>query len=656
MAPEPYNSYMQYYEVLIADSRYHSDSPLTYSSENPLRPHSVVTVPLKKYMVTAFVIHEVDKPKFAVKPIKNLLSSTALPEYSIELARWLSSYYACSLGEALRQFAPTKPSIRSSAKPSFELEPSVEQLELDVPLTTEQQAALKAINASKSHTILLHGETGSGKTRLYIELARDVINKGKSVILLTPEIALTSQLATAVESQLHATTIILHSQLSVAQRKKLWLQVLEATEPIVIIGPRSALFSPVANLGLIVLDEAHEPAYKQDQSPRYHALRIASQLGVLNDSKVILGTATPLITDFYLASERAAVVEMKTQALTGEKSTVLSEVIDIKDRRNFGANPYLSDKLIEEVRKTLTAGKQAMIYLNRRGTARLVMCDNCGWQLLCLHCHIPLVYHADTHKGICHICGHTERPPNACPQCGNPDVIYKSIGTKALIENLTKLFPEFKIARFDSDNQPGERLNELYPKARRGEIDILVGTQLLAKGFDFPKLGLVGIINAEASLALPDYSAEERAFQLLYQVIGRVGRGHGHGKVVVQTYEPGSPILQAAINRDWHTFYDYVIAERQQFRFPPFSYLMQLVCRRATQKGAINAADNLRAELAGQGLSVEIIGPAPSFYEHRGKYFYWQLVVKSKNRGDLVKLAAKVPPNWMIDLDPINLL
>jgi len=247
-------------------------------------------------------------------------------------------------------------------------------------------------------------------------------------------------------------------------------------------------------------------------------------------------------------------------------------------------------------------------------------------------------------------------PPVACLKCNNPDIIYKSIGTKALADQVERLFPDRVVKRFDSDNVVGEQLNEVYGELLNGKVDILVGTQLLAKGLDLPRLGLVGVVSAESSLTLPDYTAEERTFQLLYQIIGRVGRGHSQGEVVVQTYEPDSIVIRSAVARDFDSFYKHALVERQTFRFPPFSYLMKLVCRRATLNGAQTASQRLKNDLASQGLPVEIIGPTPAFYARRGKYFYYQLVAKSKDRDHLLQLAKIVPADWQIDLDPADLL
>lgn len=639
----------------MADTKYRSGAPLTYSSDDALPIMSVVTVPLRARMATGFVLGEVGQPSFVVKPVKSLLSQRPLPYHCLELAQWVADYYATSLGETLRQFAPSKPAIRQIKTPA-ELESPAVQLEIEAPLTIEQKRAIKEINANPSTTVLLHGETGSGKTRVYLELARDSLAAGKSVILLTPEISLTTQLAAAAKAFLNIEPLILHSQLSAAKRKQIWLSILESSEPQVVIGPRSALFAPLPSVGLIVVDEAHEPAYKQEQSPRYNALRVASQLGALTGAKVVYGTATPLVSDYYLAADKKAAVRMSQQAMGDGQSDIQTEIIDLKDRKNFGSNPYISKQLVEDINTALSAKKQVLIYLNRRGSARVILCTVCGWQYLCPNCDVSLVYHADDHLAKCHICGYEHTPPVACLRCNNPDIIYKTIGTKALADQIERLFPDRIVKRFDSDNLVGEQLNEVYSQLLAGKVDILVGTQLLAKGLDLPRLGLVGIVSAESSLTLPDYTAEERTFQLLYQVMGRVGRGHSKGEVVIQTYEPDSIVIRSAVARDYKSFYDHSLVERQTFRFPPFSYLMKLSCRRATIKGAQTASERLKDQLVAQGLPVEIIGPTPSFYARRGKYYYYQLVAKSKDRDHLLQLAKSVPADWQIDLDPSDLL
>jgi primosomal protein N' (replication factor Y) len=650
---------MRFYEVLVADAKYKSGAPLTYSSEDALDILNVVSVPLRARTATGFVISETGRPSFAVKPIKALVSQRPLPYHCLQLAQWIENYYAANLSEVLRQFAPTKPAVRG-IKPAEEagLDASqpILQLQMHAPLTDDQKRAIEEIKSNPSTTVLLHGETGTGKTRVYLELAKQTLAAGKSVILLTPEISLTTQLAAAAESFLQSKPIVMHSQLSAARRKRLWLKMIESREPQVVVGPRSALFTPLPSIGLIVVDEAHEPAYKQEQTPRYSALRVASQLGSLTGAKVIYGTATPNASDYFLADERSAVIRMTQMALGSTEGDVSIEVIDLKDKKNFAGNPYLTKQMISAINTALAAKKQAIVYLNRRGSARVILCDVCGWRDLCPNCDVSLVYHADEHLAKCHICGYSHQPPVQCPVCANTDIIYRTIGTKALAEQVEKLFPNHNVKRFDSDNKADETVNELYKELLSGKVDILVGTQLLAKGLDLPRLGMVGIVSAESSLTLPDFTAEERTFQLLYQVIGRVGRGHTKGEVVVQTYEPGSVVIQSAVERNYQMFYENTLAERQTYRFPPFSYLLKLVVRRATLHGAQSASERLKDELIAQGLPVEVIGPTPAFYARRGKYFYYQLVCKSKEREHLLALAKTAPADWQIDLDPADLL
>ena len=645
---------MQYYEVIPADSHYRNNTPLTYGYDGFLAKLTLVTIPLKNRLVTGIVLAKIAKPDFTVRPVKTVLSSTPLPGHCFKLAKWLSDYYCVSLSEALAQYSPAKTVVRR-ANTSLEVLSAQTVINVDEPLTCDQEQALSQINTRKTQTVLLHGETGSGKTRVYIELAKKTLRDGKSVIILTPEISLTTQLATNIGRSLDCPVFIVHSQLSQAARKKIWFKILESNEPSIIIGPRSAIFSPVRKIGLIVVDETHEPAYKQDRSPRYLTTRVASQLGIVTGSTVVFGSATPSITDYYLASEKLQVIRM-TQPAVGRNVKVKTEIVDIKDRSNFRLSPYLSNCLLDAINTTLSAKKQVMIYLNRRGSSRLVMCTSCGWQLVCPNCDIPLVYHADQHLARCHICNFQQAPPTNCPKCSNPDLIFKTIGSKALYEEVRKCFPNSSVSRFDGDNAPGERLNDVYSKLVSGKIDILVGTQMIAKGLDLPKLGLVGVVAAESSLGLPDYSSEERAFQLLYQVAGRVGRGHGDGHLVIQSYDPSNIIITAAAKRDYLSFYNYVLAERKTFKFPPFAYLMQLVCRGSTEASARSSANNLKSKLAALGYRVEFIGPSPMFYARRGNNYYYQLVVKSKQRSYLQDLAKQVPTSWQIDLDPTDLL
>ncbi len=300
--------------------------------------------------------------------------------------------------------------------------------------------------------------------------------------------------------------------------------------------------------------------------------------------------------------------------------------------------------------------EQSLIFLNRRGTARLVVCQVCGWQLHCPNCDLPLTFHADTHSLQCHTCGYKTAAITKCPVCGSTEILYKNVGTKAIVEQLEQLFPNARIGRYDSDNLKVERFDQQYGSISKGEIDILVGTQILAKGLDLPKLSVVGVITADSSLTFPDYTAEERTYQLITQIVGRVGRGHRPGLAILQTYNPDSEVVKAAVDKEWESFYDQQLKQREQFGFPPFYYLLKLTCVRKQQASAHKAATMLKEKLQTQNLPIQIIGPAPSFYTKTKLGYRWQLIVKAKNRQALLQVIGLLPANWTYDLDPASLL
>jgi len=643
---------MRYYEVYVADPGYMKSDPLTYASESALEAGAIVLAPVKNRDFVGFVVREAPEPRFKTKPLSPIEPGLVLSETARKFFDWLQAYYPSGSGSLVRQFLP---STVAKLKPLKEVTTAENKVKLP-PLTAQQQNVLKQMEKSKTKHFLLHGDTGSGKTRVYIERARAALTAGRSVLVLTPEIALTSQLARSFTDTFGARVIISHSALTPAQRRNIWLQAYAATEPVVIIGARSALFSPLKDIGLIVVDEAHEQAYKQEQSPRYLATRAASALAGIHQAELILGSATPLVADYFLAeAKNVPILRMTDPAITSQ-TTLTSTVIDQRDRSLFSRSAYLSDQLLDAITGVVNKQEQALIYLNRRGTARLVLCQNCGWQALCPHCDLPLTYHGDYHDMRCHSCSYKAAVPSQCPECGFTELIFRGAGTKAITAELERLFPNARVRRFDTDLADTERFERHYDAVKAGEVDILVGTQMLAKGLDLPKLALVGIVAADSSLNFPDYTAAERTYQLLYQVMGRVGRGHRNSKVIVQTFQPDNPVLQAALARDWQGFYARELLERDAFLFPPFCYLVKLTAARKTRAGAQNAADKLRIQLQQRGLRLDVNGPAPSFYEQTAGNYHWQLIIKVRDRGQLLKIIPLLPAGWTYDLDPINLL
>ncbi len=327
-------------------------------------------------------------------------------------------------------------------------------------------------------------------------------------------------------------------------------------------------------------------------------------------------------------------------------------------RQNFSKHRFLSNKLLEAIEQNIATGRQTLIFHNRRGSASTTLCENCGWSAQCPRCYVPLVLHADTYSMSCHICDTKQKVPTACPVCNSADIIHKGIGTKLIESELKKLFPKAIVARFDGDNTNAETVNERYKELYSGEINIAIGTQVVAKGLDLPKLHTVGVIQADSGLALPDYTSAERAFQLLAQVVGRVGRDERETQTIVQSYQPTHPVVQFGLKQDYEGFYEYALAERKKAGFPPFRFLLQLTDVYKTEASAIKAAKQLSASLKSTiANTIEVLGPTPAFYERQHDTYRWQLVLKSTKREALADVIKYVPPtHWQYDLDPSSLL
>lgn len=630
-----------------------NDSAYTYHSDQPLKIGSLVRVSVGKQLRNGVIVDIVgETPRFKTKPIETVLTNAPLPIQLVELATWLSDYYATHLALVLQTLLPTglHKSRRTATKAA--LHPSRDRT--TIVLSSEQKTAVKAIGTQTATTFLLHGVTGSGKTQVYIEAAKHQAKNGRSTIILVPEIALTPQL-TAEFSNHFENLLLTHSGLGEATRHKAWIKALESTEPCVVIGPRSALFMPLRNIGLIVVDECHEPSYKQEQSPRYSALRAATVLAKLHKAKVVLGSATPAITDYYLASAASAPILKLTMPVVS-LHPVTTTIIDAKNRNMFRKHYFLSDQLIERMAFAIENNQQTLLFHNRRGSAPTTLCEHCGWLAECPRCILPLTLHADQHKLRCHLCDFYQTVPPSCPVCHEPTIAFKGVGTKLIETEVHKLFPKANIARFDADNNTEDAIHNRYQDLYKGVINIIIGTQMLAKGFDLPNLTTVGIVQADNGLLIPDYQADERVFQLISQVIGRVGRQQHAGEVIIQTYQPDHPVIKAAIQKDYSGFYKTEVAKRQKSRFPPFRYLLKLTCGYKTEKGAINASQKLAIQLRKQHPNLEILGPAPAFYERLGGAFRWQLIIKSHSRSELVAIANNMQAPWQFDIDPASLL
>jgi primosomal protein N' (replication factor Y) len=642
---------MHFYKVAVA-SLVHTNAVFTYHHTEILPRGSFVRVSIGRKQANGIVLEECPKPAFPTKEITSVLHvGEVLPEPLITLAEWLSEYYVAHLSLVLQSILP--PGIQKQRRSTSASRGTAIRTKKDVILTPEQKRALQRIKKPDEGTFLLHGVPGSGKTQVYIEACLQAVAQNTSAIVLVPEIALTTQLIDEF-AQYFKHTFVMHSNMTESERHTTWQKIISCPEPVIVIGPRSALFSPIKKIGLIIIDECHEQSFKQDRAPKYHAIYAARMLAKLHRAKLVLGSATPNITELYLAEQgRMMLLEMPKsiqEQLSGTK------IVSHKERTEFTRHRFISNKLIESIEYSLGRGEQALLFHNRRGTSPSVICESCGWQAVCPHCDLPLTFHADHMQLRCHACNFEMPVPRTCPECQAPTLLFKGIGTKLIVSELTKLFPKAKIARFDADTVKTEQVQARYQELYEGKIDILVGTQVIAKGLDLPNVTTVGILQADAGLHLPDYTARERTFQLLYQAAGRAGRTDKHGQVIIQTYLPDNPIIMWAAQRDFASFYTDELHHRKTGGYPPFCFMLKLSYAAANEQTAIRNTKQMALALRAKYPGIKLLGPTPAFHEQlRGKH-YWQIVIKSARRPALQQIAANLPNNWQFDIDPVSLL
>ena len=647
---------------------------LTYSYDDSLLPGQIVMVPVGKRQVPGIVVKKVAQPDFKTRAVLKVLYSKPLPKHLLNTVQFVHEYYRAPLGAAVSLVIPkgvakkrrkteqmfgrqiaSSISISSSQHEEGKARNVSDDYSRKIQLNPAQKKALEGLSKAPGTTKLLFGVTGSGKTNIYLKMAARALSEQKSTLLLVPEIALTGQLVKVFNEVFLGKVVVMHSGQTEAERHLIFNSLLENSSPIIVIGARSALFAPLDNLGLIIIDEEHENSYYQENPPRYSAIRVASFMASSVKCPLILGSATPTVEDFYLASRQNAIVTLKEKAkATATRPQI--RLIDFKNREEFSKNRYFSNTLLKAISDNLERGQQTLIFHNRRGSSPLTICENCGEEILCPRCFLPLTLHADTYELKCHTCGFSRAVPTVCPKCGAPGLIHKGFGTKLLEAELKKLFPKARIQRFDADNRKGEGLDAMYSEVKNGEVDILVGTQVLAKGLDLPKLATIGVVQADAGLALPDYMAEERTFQLLTQVIGRVGRGHLRtAEVFVQTFRPDHPILEYATHEDYLGFYDYLIKRRQKAGFPPFKFVMKLEITMKTEAIAMKKIRSLVAQLK-KDQRLVVSPPQPAFHERSLKGYTWQIVVRSRSRKALLEACSGLDANFKVVLDPPGLL
>jgi primosomal protein N' (replication factor Y) len=532
--------------------------------------------------------------------------------------------------------------------------------------TEAQRAALEEIKSAlaggKERVFLLHGVTGSGKTEVYLQALAEMVGMGKKGIVLVPEIALTPQTIERFASRFPGRVAVLHSQLSLGEQFDEWQRIRDGNFDVV-IGPRSAVFAPQPDVGLIVIDEEHEWSYKQsDQSPRYHARDVALKLAELSGAVVVLGSATPDVESYYHAQKGDYKLLELPGRVTPRDGTALPqvEIVDMREELKAGVRGLFSRSLAEAISQAVTNDEQVILFLNRRGAATFIQCRSCGFVLRCQRCDVPLTYHLAEESLVCHQCNRRSLVPQTCPRCGRRSLKFLGLGTQKLEQEAGYNFPTARLLRWDTDVTRGRYSHDKILAEFRGHrADILIGTQMVAKGLDLPLVTLVGVVSADTALNLPDFRAGERTFQLLSQVAGRAGRGVRGGRVIIQSYTPEHYAIQAAARHDYTAFYNKEVEYRRQLRNPPFSRLACLTFSHTNGILCQREAERLRRALAQEIDSravadIELIGPAPAFIHRRRGRFRWQLVLRGSGLAEFLS-PISLPQGWVVDIDPVGL-
>ncbi|MBQ0163564.1 MAG: primosomal protein N' [Treponema sp.] len=608
-----------------------------------------------------------------LRPLTKIVDEKPLltPEL-ITLSKWMSSYYLCPIGEIVNSIIPSGKRESTNAAFSF-IEEFPENK--NITLSDEQTKAIDSItldNSGKNKFHYLYGSTGTGKTEVFLTVAERILKKGKGIIYLVPEIGLTPQVIEAVTMRFGSTVAVLHSGLTPSQKLSEWNRIL-SREARIVIGARSAVFAPVPDLGLIIIDEEHDGSYKSNNSPRYHARQVAMYRCTKLQIPLLMGSATPSVESWNSISNGQFECHKLTKRLAGGQAPLI-KTIDLTQLNLTGR--CISEELENAIQKTIDEKKQAILFLNRRGFNHFFRCQYCGFELKCKNCSVPLTYHKTLNRLKCHYCGWSIEPPTSCPQCGSYDVGYSGFGTEFIESEVSAKFPNARICRVDTDSltKKGE-LEEKLSAFKKGEYDIMLGTQMIAKGLNFPNLKLVGIILADTGLHLPDFRAAEKTFALITQVAGRAGRYFPDGVVYVQTYNPKAESIYYACHSKVNEFYSSEISSRKLLEFPPFSRLVRLVFRSPNLNDAKATAKNAKQILketlteykkkfSKEAEDVEIMGESECPLQKVSANYRYQIILKSKNINILQTIVSHLvydythPQNVYIevDIDPQNLL
>ncbi len=641
-----------------------------------LQVGSVVEVSFNRRPTHAFVLgfpESSDIAEHKLKPIQTVLAKDPLFDPAmLKFLRWVAEYYCHPLGEVLSAAIPKQLCIAPLEKKEKAINAKplkfVVSATTDIPdLTAEQSAVLAEIEAENEKPVLLHGVTGSGKTEVYIRVLERFAAQGKSGLILVPEIALTPQLLGRFDSRFPGKVAVLHSDLTPKERMGQWERIRRGLATVV-IGARSAVFAPLQNLGLIVVDEEHETSFKQEDSLRYHARDVAVVRGRFSGAKVLLGSATPSLESISnVRSGRYRLCRLSKRVM--ERPMPKVTLVDLRDKQEWHApeTPWLSRRLVGRIRETLDKKQQAMLYLNRLGYAHFLFCQDCGHTWKCRQCDVSLTYYRHPPSLQCHYCGSDHSVPSSCEACAGANLTTMGVGTEQVEKTLQGILPTARIARMDrSVIKTRKDLESILTTVANREVDVIIGTQMLAKGHDFPGISLVGILMADATLNMPDFRAAERTFQIITQVSGRAGRGEIAGEVILQSLNPDAPILHQAMAGEYENFYTEELKARAALGFPPSKRMAMLRFQHKNQARVQEVADRVVQFLVSRALpGVQILGPAEAPLARIKNFYRWHCLAKCdsvRQMQTLIHMAIEYSDHlksgvqMAVDVDPVSTL
>ena len=572
---------MQYIDVIIDNKSIYTDTRYTYSAPDEVTVGSRLTVPFagRKKPVDAYCVGVGITPDFdlsKVKEIAKLDQDRSLNAEMIETAMWMRKRYGVKYIDAIKMFG-----IEGKKEPARKNTEEDQPVPATYDLTDEQKHAADlicgAVESGENKAFLIKGVTNSGKTEVYMKAAEKALSVGKTAIILLPEIALSAQVADRFRERFGRSMIAtLHSRLKTSEKFSEWLRIRRG-EAKIVIGARTSVFAPLDNIGVIVIDEEHESTYKSDHNPKYDTVDVAYKRAVLAGACLVLGSATPSVVSYYRAKTGTyELIEMNSRV--GESVMPALEITDMKAELKRGNMSVLSKQLASGIERTLSKKEQVILFLNRRGFSTRILCPDCGFKMTCPDCGITLTYHKKENAAVCHYCGKKFRIPATCPDCGSKFMKYVGTGTEKVEEEVRRIWPKAGVARFDLDTASSQTdAGKVIKDFQSGKTDILIGTQILAKGLDFANVGLVGIVNADVSLNIPDYRSPERTYQLITQVAGRAGRTGGESRVIIQTFDPESDIIKEAAAGDYEEFYESELLHRSIMNYPPYSDIISVV-------------------------------------------------------------------------------